>query len=83
MARYNITKTPKEVDKLSPDYYWFKLRTYFAMNGIRREEIAAVLGVTPATVSNYNKDASKVTIESFCKLLRAYHINGMATLENL
>lgn len=76
-----ITITPKEVNKLSADYYWSKVRAYFAMNNIPRAEVARVLGVSLATVSAYNKDASNVTMESFCKICRAYHIDGLSALE--
>lgn len=77
-----VTKTPKVVDKLSPDYLWSKAQAYFRLNNIRREDIAAVLGVTPATISTYNKDASKVTLESMYKICRTYHFNGLSALEN-
>ena len=83
MTGYKITKTPKEIDKLSPNYYWNKAKAYFSLHGIHREEVAAVLGVSLATVSAYNKDASAITLDSICKICRAYDLNGISALEDL
>ena len=83
MINNNITVTPKKIDTMTPNYLWSKAQAYFRLNNIRREQIAAVLGVTSATVSSYNKDASKVTLESMYKICRTYHIDGLSALEKL
>lgn len=77
-----ITITPKETDKTSPDYIWSKIRGYCNTYHIKRDELARVTGLSKATISTYNSDATNLSVETIHRFCRAYHIDTLTILEN-
>ena len=77
----STTKTPKEIDKTSPDYIWSKIRAYCNTYHIKRDELAMVTGLSKATISTYNKTAQNLSFETIHRFCRAYKIETIATLE--
>lgn len=78
----NITVTPREIDKTSPQYYWGKIRSYCHTYGINRKELATVTNLSEATISNYNSDPINLSFSTVNKFCRAYHIDSLTVLEN-
>ncbi len=76
-----ITNTPREIDKTSPDYIWSKIREYCNTYHIKRAELAMVTGLSKATLSAYNNNAQNLSMETIHKFCRAYHIDNLTILE--
>ena len=77
-----ITNTPKKIDKTSPDYIWNKIRGYCNTYHIKRDELASVTGLSKATISIYNRNASNLSVETIHRFCRAYHIETLSELVN-
>lgn len=84
MSRITANKTiiPREIDKTSPYYIWAKIQGYSRMNGLGREELAKITGLSKATISNYNSNPTNLGYETVHKFCRYCHINSISELEN-
>lgn len=63
------------VDKLTSNYLWSKIKAYCNYNDIHRTELAKVLDVTPSTVSNYSQNADNLKLSSIYNFCRQYEIS--------
>ena len=70
-----------DIDKLTSDYLWSKIKAYCKYNHIQRTELAQTLDVTPATVSNYGQSADNLKLSSIYNFCKQYGINGLSELE--
>ena len=63
------------VDKLTSNYLWSKIKSYCNYNKIDRAELAMALQVTPTTVSNYSQNADNLKLSSIYNFCRQYEIS--------
>ena len=81
MIKVNKTVTPKEINKLTPQYWWSKIKGYCNMFHIPQTKLAEVLGLSEQQVSKYNRNADPIKLETICKFCVAYNLESISTLE--
>lgn len=71
-------------EKTIPVYrkLWLKIRYWQGINLVSNEELAKIIGVTTRTISNYDKDASSISLQMVDNFLVATRMD-LITLYNL
>lgn len=75
------TITAKEANKLTPQYYWSKMKAACIYYGITQKELSGALGISEQTICKYNRSAEHIQLETVCRFCKAYKIGSIAELE--
>ena len=65
--KINRTPIPKEPNKMTPQYYWSKIKAVCILNRISQKELSERLEISGHTMSTYNKNADNTKPETICR----------------
>ena len=77
----NRNPIPKEPNKLTPQYYWSKIKAVCSLNKISQKELSETLEISEQTICSYNKKADNIKLETICRFCAEYHIGSISELE--
>ena len=77
----NRKPIPKEPNKMTPQYYWSKIKALCSLNRITQKELSESLEISEHTLSTYNKNADNIKLETICRFCTEYNIGSISELE--